>query len=126
MRPIFLPVVPALIFLLSGCESTPDISGYWLGEASAIVDAEEVTIEVDMDIEQTEADVSGFVYWGPIEATISSAEFLGPQLVLTSEWPQGTITFRGLANDSTFKGRFFIRHSLDPEPFQGRLELTRE
>ena len=91
-----------------------------------MVDAEKTTIEVEMDIEQTEADVSGKVYWGSIEATISSAEFSGPQLILVSDWPEGTITFRGLATDNAFKGRFSIRHSLDPQPFQGAIELTRE
>lgn len=127
MRSTFLSVAFALVFLLSACEQpAPDISGTWFGEASAIVDAEETTIEVEMDIEQTEADVSGNVYWGPIEATISSVEFDGPQLVLVSEWPEGIITFRGLATDNTFKGRFIIRHEIDPHPFQGAIELTRE
>lgn len=116
-----------LLCLLPGCtEPPPDISGTWFGEASAIVDAEETTIKVDMEIEQREADVEGNVYWGPIEATISSAEFFGPQLVVVSEWPEGTMTFRGRVIENTFKGRFRIKHEIDPYPFQGTIELTRE
>lgn len=126
MRLISRLVVTALVFLLIGCEQTPDMSGTWIGKAEAMVDAEKTTIDVEMDIEQTEADVSGSVYWGPIEATISSAEFSGPQLVLVSEWPEGSITFRGFATDNTFKGRFSIKHSANPQPFQGAIELTKE
>ena len=120
-------VLACLLVLCNwSCVETPDVSGAWRGEASAIVDAEETIIDVEMNITQTENDTSGSVQWGPIEAAVSSVEFNGPQLVLVSEWADGSITFRGLANDERFKGRFTIKHGADPQPFRGAFELTKE
>lgn len=120
--------LPALLLIfLCGCEETPDISGAWIGEASTTVDAEAKTFDLAMDIEQTDTQVTGSVFWGPIEATVSSAEFSGQQLTLVSEWPEGSITFRGFTTGEVFKGRFSIKHDADPGyPFQGAFELTKE
>jgi hypothetical protein len=115
-----------LAFSSWSCGETPDVSGAWKGTARAIVDAEDTTIDVEMNITQTENDISGSVQWGPIEATVSFAEFSGPQLILVSEWADGSITLRGLANDNSFKGRFSIEHGADPEPFRGAFELSKE
>ena len=79
-----------------------------------------------MDLEQTETEVTGSVFWGPIEATVSSAELSGQQLTLVSEWDEGSITFRGFTTGEVFKGRFSIVRNVDPEPFRGPFELDKE
>ena len=121
------PALPALLLIsLCGCDETPNISGAWTGEASATVDAEAKTFDLVMDIEQTDTQVTGSVFWGPIEATVSSAEFSGQQLTLVSEWAEGSITFRGFTTGEVFKGRFSIVRNVDREPFKGAFELNKE
>ena len=126
MRLIWHALPALLLVLLYGCEEIPNVSGVWIGEASATVDAEGKTFDLAMDLEQTETQVTGSVSWGPVEATVSSAKFDGQQLTLVSEWDEGSITFRGFTTGEIFKGRFSIVRNVDPEPFRGAFELNKE
>ncbi len=116
-----------LLFIIGGCaENSPDVTGNWNGNTTSIIDGETDTVNLSLMLTQSEQGVSGNVRWGEMDEAISRSDWISGEVVLVSEWDEGSITLRGRVVDNVMTGRFSYRYHMDPESFPASFEVTRE
>jgi hypothetical protein len=120
-------LVPFGLVLSFACrDEPPDLSGPWVGSAHMIVDGEAKDVTLRWDLTQREDALGGTLEWDAYQRQITSASITFPKIRLESASSKDTITFEGVLKNESIEGRFAIKYNIDPEPFPGRFEVSRQ
>ncbi len=121
----FLITTALLVFICCAKESV-DVCGHWQGNAVTILDGEQIVQDLELDLSETGQEISGHFCWSDFEEQITSIEINGNEVLLKSEWDQGSFVLRGLVIGNTFRGRYSYKFVHDSEPYPGKFEITRD
>ena len=119
-------VLIAFLLMVYCGEKSVDVCGHWQGKTETIIDGENVVQNLELVLSGTGTDIAGHFRWSDFEEPIATIEINGNEVLLKSEWKQGSFVLRGLVIGNTFKGRYSYKFIHEKEPYPGKFEITRD